>query len=89
MSGKRKPFRGPSDSVVYIHGGVVEAVNELPFDPSIGTVESIDYSKLPPNGPEYLQQKAIEAAFEAGRQAGLAEAAAAAAATPPPPADGA
>ncbi|MBX9582335.1 MAG: hypothetical protein K2X87_18685, partial [Gemmataceae bacterium] len=79
MSGKRKPFRlrGP---VTYIHGGTTELVNGLPFDPSIGTVEFIDYSKLPPDGPEYLRQQELAAAFEAGRRAGLSEAAAAAAA---------
>ncbi|MBX9628442.1 MAG: hypothetical protein K2X82_31890 [Gemmataceae bacterium] len=90
MSGKRKPFRGPRGPVTYVNGGVVEGVNELPIDPSIGTVEFIDYSKLPPDGPEYLRQQELAAAFEAGRRAGLAEAAAAAAAPPPtPPADGA
>ena len=89
MSGKRKPFRGPSDSVLYIHGGVTELVNQLPIDPSIGTVEFVDHSKLPPDGPEYLRQKELEAAFEAGRRAGLAEATAAAARpTTPPPAPG-
>lgn len=87
MSGKRKRFRGPTGPAVYINGGVTEGVNELPFDPSIGTVEFIDYSKLPPNGPDYLHAKELEAAFEAGRRAGLAEAAAAAAPPLTPPAD--
>jgi hypothetical protein len=57
-------------------------VNELPVDPSIGYVEFTDYSKLPPDGPEYLRRKELEAAFEAGRRA-----AAGSPPTPPPAAE--
>lgn len=87
--GRRRKFSPPKPGALYIVGETVELVNELPADPSIGYVEAVDYSKLPPDGPEYLRQKELEAAFEAGRRAGLAEAAAAAAAPPPnPPAAG-
>lgn len=83
--GRRRKFTPPRPGVLYIVGEPVVLENELPGDPSIPYVEAIDSSKLPPDGPEYLRQKELEAAFEAGRRAGLAEAAAAAA--PNPPAD--
>ena len=83
--GRRRKFSPPKPGVLYIVGEPVVLENELPTDPSIGYVESIDTSKLPPDGPEYLRQQELEAAFEAGRRAGLAEAAAAP--PPNPPAD--
>lgn len=83
MSRRRKPhFRPAINPVPGGPGETIELVNELPIDPSIGTVEFIDYSKLPPDGPEYLRSVELAAAFEAGRRA------AAGSPTTPPPATG-